>query len=224
MMPVKCCCTKAVVPTVVFFILALGLPLPAAAQESVSGSPGIAMQRAVINFSELALQDILAPAPARPPKVIHSPLPGPRARALPGRLPGPADAQALATTPSVVAPRLAPFSPAPSSSFPALGDNNSSIPPDTHGAVGPAHLMVTLNTEVRIQDRTGVALSTVSLDAFWASLMSPNVFDPKVLYDPVANRWMFTAMADAPSPTLSGATSRRLADKRSHRYVEPLSH
>ena len=54
MMPVKCCCTKAVVPTVVFFILALGLPLPAVAQESVSGSPGIATQRAVIDFSDLA--------------------------------------------------------------------------------------------------------------------------------------------------------------------------
>ncbi|MCZ6731700.1 MAG: hypothetical protein O7B27_03975 [Gammaproteobacteria bacterium] len=208
MMPVKCCCSRAVFLTLILVPFALGLPLPAAAQESVSGSPGVATQRTVIDFSNLALQDILAPAPARPPKVIHPPLPGPWGRTLPGQLPGPADAQASATTPSVVAPRLAPFSPAPSSSFSALGDNNTSIPPDTHGAVGPNHLMVTLNTQVRIQDRTGVALSTVSLDTFWASLSMPPmpppvVFDPKVLYDPVANRWMFTAIADARSPASS---------------------
>jgi uncharacterized repeat protein (TIGR01451 family) len=60
--------------------------------------------------------------------------------------------------------------------------------------------MVTLNSEVRIQDRAGNTISTVPLDGpggFWDSLDSPNAFDPKVLYDPFANRWMFTAVADA---------------------------
>ncbi|TDJ73187.1 MAG: DUF11 domain-containing protein, partial [Proteobacteria bacterium] len=203
MLSVKCCCSRAVFLTLILVPFTLGLPLPAAAQEFVSGSPGVATQRAVIDFSELALQEALAPATARPPKVIHPPLPGPWGRTLPGQLPGPKDVQASATTPSVVAPRLAPFSPAPSSSFAALGDNNTSIPPDTHGAVGPNHLMVTLNTQARIQDRTGVALSTVSLDTFWAPLSNPNAFDPKVLYDPFAGRWMFTAMADAQSPASS---------------------
>ena len=94
-----------------------------------------------------------------------------------------------------------PLSPTPTSSFLALDDDNTSIPPDTHGAVGPNHLMVTLNTQVRIQDRNGVALSTVSLDGFWASLGAPSTFDPKVLYDPFANRWMFTAMADGSLPS-----------------------
>jgi hypothetical protein len=203
MMPVKCCCTKAVVPTVVFFILALGLPLPAGAQESVSGSPGVATQRTVIHFSDLAWQEALVPTTARAPKVIHSPLPGPWGRTLPGQLAWPADAQVSATIPSVVAPPLAPFSPAPTLSFAALGDDNTRIPPDTHGAAGPNHLMVTLNTQVRIQNRMGAAPSTVSLDTFWASLNNPSAFDPKVLYDPVAGRWMFTAMADAQSTTSS---------------------
>ena len=83
-------------------------------------------------------------------------------------------------------------------SFAALGDNGQSIPPDTHGAAGPNHLMVTLNTEVRVQDRTGSTLSTVTLNQFWAGLTS-QAFDPKVMYDHQAGRWMVTAMANSRS-------------------------
>lgn len=82
-------------------------------------------------------------------------------------------------------------------SFAGLGDNGQSIPPDTHGAAGPNHLMVTLNTQVRVQDRTGTALSTVTLNAFWAGFISSQAFDPKILYDHQTGRWIFTAMADA---------------------------
>ena len=60
-----------------------------------------------------------------------------------------------------------PPSPAPAASFEALPIDPEGGPPDTHGAVGPSHLMVTLNTQVRIQDRSGRALSTVSLSDFW---------------------------------------------------------
>jgi hypothetical protein len=40
-------------------------------------------------------------------------------------------------------------------------------------------------------------ISTVSLNTFWQSVGAPSVFDPKVLYDPYARRWMFSAGADA---------------------------
>ncbi|WP_147437236.1 hypothetical protein [Ulvibacter antarcticus] len=84
--------------------------------------------------------------------------------------------------------------------FPGLGDNNTSIPPDIGGAVGPNHLMVALNTQVRIQDKNGLTMSTVGLDAFFSSLGgSPNMFDPKVLYDPFNSRWMITAVANGQS-------------------------
>jgi hypothetical protein len=97
------------------------------------------------------------------------------------------------------------------SSFAGLEDNNTTIPPDTHGAVGPNHLMVTLKTGVRIQSRTGEVLSTVSLSNFWTAVgpfttyygcsasycRTQTVFDPKVLYDPYASRWIFTASADS---------------------------
>jgi len=87
-------------------------------------------------------------------------------------------------------------SPPPSTSFQALPDNETAYNPDTHGAVGPNHLMVTLASQVRIQSRTGANLLTVSIDAFWGSVGKSNVFDPRVLYDPFAQRWITTAVSD----------------------------
>ncbi len=50
--------------------------------------------------------------------------------------------------------------PAPSSSFLASEDEDMDIPPDTHGAVGPNHIVSATNTRIRIQSRTGTVLST----------------------------------------------------------------
>ena len=84
-------------------------------------------------------------------------------------------------------------SPAPNANFLALDDNGSSIPPDVNGTVGPDHLMVTLNTQVRIQDRQGTNLFTTSLSTFWQVLPgNGGTFDPKVIYDPYYNRWIMT--------------------------------
>ncbi len=88
-------------------------------------------------------------------------------------------------------------SPTTTQSFQALGDNGGSIPPDTHGAAGPNHLMTVLNTQVRIQSKTGTTISTVSLNGFWSAVASAGgVFDPKILYDQYAGRWIFTACVD----------------------------
>ncbi|TMH43751.1 MAG: hypothetical protein E6H59_07640, partial [Betaproteobacteria bacterium] len=56
--------------------------------------------------------------------------------------------------------------------------------------------MTVLNTQIRIQDRTGAVLRTASMDSFWASLGSPNAFDPKIFYDPYGGRWVFVASAN----------------------------
>jgi PKD repeat protein len=87
------------------------------------------------------------------------------------------------------------ISPAPDTTFMGLYDSGNSIPPDVNGAPGPDHLMVTLNTEVRIQDRSGVNLFTISLGVFWADLPGGSTFDPKILYDFEADRWIFTTCA-----------------------------
>jgi PKD repeat protein len=88
-------------------------------------------------------------------------------------------------------------SPAPDTTFMGLYDSGNSIPPDVNGAPGPDHLMVTLNTEVRIQDRNGVNLYTVSLGLFWSDLPGGGTFDPKILYDFEADRWIFTTCSES---------------------------
>jgi hypothetical protein len=88
--------------------------------------------------------------------------------------------------------------PPPSASFEALLSDGSAFAPDTHGAVGPNHLMVTLNTEVRIQTRSGTEVSRVGLDDWWAAGLTgiANVFDPRVVYDIYRGRWIFSANND----------------------------
>jgi hypothetical protein len=88
--------------------------------------------------------------------------------------------------------------------FPAIGDNNTTIPPDMGGAVGPNHVMTALNSQVRIQDKTGTVISTVTLNGFFSPLVgAAAVFDPKVLYDAFAGRWIITAPANSASATSS---------------------
>lgn len=82
--------------------------------------------------------------------------------------------------------------------FQGLGDDNSALPPDTMGAVGPRHVMTMLNTQVRIHNRSGgVTYSTVSLATFWAGLSGP--FDPKVFYDNLSGRWIAVGLGSKQS-------------------------
>jgi len=73
--------------------------------------------------------------------------------------------------------------------FQAVSDNNMAIPPNAQGAVGPSHVMTMLNTEVRVQSKTGAVISAMSLSSFWASLHG-TPFDPRLLYDKSSGRWI----------------------------------
>lgn len=86
--------------------------------------------------------------------------------------------------------------------FPGLGDNNSAIPPDTDGAVGPGHLVVALNSQIEIQTRIGTLISAVGLLSFWSSLGVSAVTDPRVIYDPYGQRWVIVSVGD---PQTSGS-------------------
>lgn len=78
------------------------------------------------------------------------------------------------------------------------------IPPDTDGAVGPNHVVSAVNGGVLIQNRTGGAISQVSLNAFWASVLpSGNSFDPRILYDRFNNRWITSAVDNSSSAASS---------------------
>ena len=88
------------------------------------------------------------------------------------------------------------FEPGVRDDFLGVIDNHTAIPADTHGAVGPEHLMVALNTEIAIQTREGELLSKVGLGDFWAGFSHGFVFDPKVVYDHLAKRWVVFTIAD----------------------------
>src|SRR5439155_4546505 len=56
-----------------------------------------------------------------------------------------------------------------------------------------------LNTEVRVQTRTGTTVQTMTLPQFWTSTNIGSysiVFDPRVVYDPYNNRWIACAVVD----------------------------
>jgi hypothetical protein len=138
--------------------------------------------RGALNVAAAAKAEALAPADARPPRAVHAP------KRLPAKGAG---------APSEK-------SPDPDQNFQALNDLGTSIPADTNGAVGPNHLVVALNTEVGFQDRKGKTLHRITLNNFWSSVIntaSDVVFDPKVLYDPFENRWIFVAPANPSSAT-----------------------
>jgi hypothetical protein len=168
----------------------------------MTGTRGSASRTAVVNVAQLARREQLSP-PTKQALTIENEFDD--EEAAPHNKPVPAGANAPSDRlllPEAMTTAAAP-SPAPAASFQALDDDNSRIPPDTHGAVGPNHLMVTLNSQVRIQTKAGATISTVSLNGFWAAFGHANVFDPRALYDPFAGRWIFIALTDWRTATSS---------------------
>lgn len=89
-------------------------------------------------------------------------------------------------------------SPPADTTFNALDDTGSSIPPDVNGAAGPDHLMTTLNTQIRVQDKKGNTLHTTHLGTFWKSMPNDGgTFDPKILYDPYEDRWIMVTCSSS---------------------------
>ncbi|HYY56612.1 MAG TPA: proprotein convertase P-domain-containing protein, partial [Pyrinomonadaceae bacterium] len=168
----------------------------AAISGRLEATPGVSVKSAVVNVRDLAARQALKIAPYNEPKEIGEPGHGPRNRPVPLNL----KATEAAREPDYGF-KAGAVSPPVSATFQGINDNNASIPPDTNGAVGPNHLMVALNTQVRFQTRTGGILNTISTDSFFASLGNPLTFDPKVLYDPYNNRWIFVCTANGGSAT-----------------------
>jgi hypothetical protein len=82
------------------------------------------------------------------------------------------------------------------SHFQGLPDNASIIPPDVDGAVGLDRIMTFLNSQVRIQTKSGATISTISYAAFWAPTAVSDISDPRVVYDPATDRFYATSIAD----------------------------
>lgn len=151
-----------------------------------------------INMQGLSNQRGLAPELAAPRqlKPIHPPKGKPEWQKSRKVVRGGGDSAAprppLAPVPTVPSPPV-------SQSFKSDNLTLGSIPPDTMGAVGEDHVVTVTNEKVVVHDRNGLVLSTVTLDAFWAStpsLPSPSTFDPKILYDRFNDRFIFVTQAN----------------------------
>ncbi len=161
-----------------------------------TGVPSVADQHAVINFTEAATAPLtLATAHVTHGIAIHRPL---------AMRVGEADADVAATVeanPASIEALVGGLDNAPrqaSLNFAAGIDTGSVTPPDTQGAGGPKHLMVTLNNNVTIQSRSGATIQAMSIAGFWSSVGGiDEAFDPRVLYDPYANRWIISSGANA---------------------------
>ncbi|MGH9579770.1 MAG: hypothetical protein ACRD2R_02150, partial [Terriglobales bacterium] len=190
-------------------LLGFALPPAFAFQQAKGMEPSrrLVVPRVVLNFAEVAQREAAAP----PPLVEQQAVPF---LTIPEQPVPPEALAAAAAARGVVAPAAllpAPLvaSPSPAATFLALDDSNTNIPPDTQGAVGTGYLMVTLNSQVRIQTRAGVELSKLTLASFWSGTTASGVFDPKVEYDPFNNRWLVSAVSDrrtAGSSVLIGAS------------------
>ncbi|MCA0387380.1 MAG: T9SS type A sorting domain-containing protein [Bacteroidetes bacterium] len=66
---------------------------------------------------------------------------------------------------------------------------SNSIPPDPHVAVGPDHIVGTVNSDFGIWDKKGNLLKRISANT-WFSAFLVDPFDPKVVYDHFAQRWV----------------------------------
>ena len=67
------------------------------------------------------------------------------------------------------------------------------------GAVGTNFVVTMLNTQVRVQTRTGTTVQTLTLPQFWTSTNIGSysiVFDPRIVYDPYNNRWIACAAVE----------------------------
>ena len=76
---------------------------------------------------------------------------------------------------------------------------SGSYPPDTHGAVGPSHVVEVVNTRVVVYNKAGTLLKNTALNSFFGS--TEFLFDPRVVYDQTWNRWVIIATRRTTSTT-----------------------
>lgn len=69
----------------------------------------------------------------------------------------------------------------------------NSIPPDPHMAVGPTHIITTVNVSFSIWDKEGNLVKTINPDTWFQGLVSnPGCFDPQILYDHFDKKWIMS--------------------------------
>ncbi len=81
-----------------------------------------------------------------------------------------------------------------------LGNQQTGVPPDTMGAVGKDHIVELNNTGYFVYNKSdgSTAQDSSTLTEFWsgtgADFDEQHTIDPRILYDPFAERWFATAI------------------------------
>ncbi len=73
------------------------------------------------------------------------------------------------------------------------------IPPDTMGAVGPAHIVEMINGNFEVFDKTGASLGSLDLDIFWpviagVPVQNGDTFDSRIVFDPASGRFFASSI------------------------------
>ena len=133
------------------------------------------------------------------PTVKGSSFVGERVRTEP---PEPASVGLVSPLRPAASPAVATVAPSLSTSFSSTDfDTNATntggylfIPPDSSAAAGPNDVLNVVNVTLRVHDKAGTLLEDTSLANFFSAL-SPSTFtfDPKVLFDEHAGRWVVVA-------------------------------
>ena len=81
----------------------------------------------------------------------------------------------------------------------------NSAPPDTNGAVGPNHVVETVNTDFAVFSKTGTPLfGPIPLNTLWGGFgggcQVENDGDPVVVYDRIADRWIISQFQVTTTP------------------------
>ncbi len=85
------------------------------------------------------------------------------------------------------------------------------VPPDPHVAAGTSHVMTVVNTSLQVFTKNGAVQRTQSLRNFFAPLAPlTGTFDPKVLYDSQANRWVVVTLEQTDKAFGSAANTSRV--------------
>jgi hypothetical protein len=85
------------------------------------------------------------------------------------------------------------------------------IPPDPIAAAGPNHVVSVVNCLIEWRPKTGAAGTVQSLQSFFAPLTPANsLFDPKVIYDQYAGRFLVVALEVVDGAIPIASTSSRI--------------
>jgi hypothetical protein len=148
----------------------------------------------------LPLRDLAAIAP-KPVGIFHEAWPV-------RRIPLPADMNAATQLDEALQTAFVPATPTVGTSFDGLNDTCGCAPPDTEGAVGSTQYVQWVNTSFAVFNKANGAMvagptaGNTLWTGFGGGCETNNDGDPIVLYDKLANRWVFSQFSVSTTPFL----------------------